>query len=71
VASSSVEFPDLPDGIGQVGVIRLRSHLVFFGLGEEAANRNGFSKNAGTTSSGCCPSSTHSGNCRPRRLGRM
>jgi len=34
-------------------------------------NRNGFSKNLGATSSGFCPSSTQSGICLPRRLGRM
>jgi len=34
-------------------------------------NRNGFSKNLRATSSGFCPSSTQSGICLPRRLGRM
>src|SRR3984893_12789792 len=34
---SGVEFPDLPGGTGQVGVIQLRGHIVFFGLCEESA----------------------------------
>jgi hypothetical protein len=37
VSCSSVEFPDLPGGTSQVGVIRLRRHVVFFGLCEESA----------------------------------
>jgi hypothetical protein len=34
---SSVEFPDLPGGTGQVGVIQPGRHIVFFGLCEESA----------------------------------
>src|SRR5207244_7085113 len=32
-----VEFPDLPGGTGQVGVVQPRGHIVLFGLGEESA----------------------------------
>src|SRR5207249_8453040 len=34
---SSVEFPDLPGGTGQVGVIHQRRHISLFGLCEEPA----------------------------------
>jgi hypothetical protein len=34
VAWGGVDFPDLPGGIDQVDIIRLRRHLVFFGLCE-------------------------------------
>src|ERR1700730_6924021 len=37
VSCSSVEFPDLPGGTGQVGVIQPGRHIVFFGLCEESA----------------------------------
>jgi hypothetical protein len=37
VACGGVDFPDLPGGIDQVDIIRLRRHLVFFGLCEESA----------------------------------
>ncbi len=32
-----VELPDLPGGLGQVGVIQLHRHVVFFGLRKESA----------------------------------
>jgi hypothetical protein len=66
---SGVELPDLAGSTGQVGVIEPQGHGVFFRLCEE--NRNGFSKNLRATSSGFCPSSTQSGICLPRRVGRM
>src|SRR5277367_988550 len=37
VAGGGVDFADLPGGVGQVGVVQLRGHIVFFGLGEEPA----------------------------------
>src|SRR4029077_13219343 len=35
--SGGVDFPDLPGGIGQIGVIHPRCHIVFLGLCEETA----------------------------------
>ena len=68
---SGVEFPDLAGSTGQVGVIEPQGHSVFFRLCEEPAEPQRFFKNLRATSSGFCPSSTQSGICLPRRLGRM
>ena len=35
--AGAVEFPDLPGGPSQVGVIQPRGHIVLFSLGEEPA----------------------------------
>ena len=37
VPRGGVKFPDLPGGIGQVGVIQLRRHIVFLGLCQQSA----------------------------------
>jgi hypothetical protein len=37
VPRRGVKFPDLPGGIGQVGVIQLRRHIVFLGLCQQSA----------------------------------
>ena len=36
-AARGVKFPDQPGGIGQVGVIQLRRHIVFLGLCQQSA----------------------------------
>jgi hypothetical protein len=61
LSCSGVEFPDLPGGTGQVGVIQLRRHIVFFGLCEEPAESHRlFEERQGDVD-----------RCLPRRLGRM
>jgi hypothetical protein len=37
VLGSGVEFPDLPGGTGDVGVVQPRGYIVLFGLCEESA----------------------------------
>ena len=32
-----VDFPDLPRGIGQIGVTQMQCHVILFGLREESA----------------------------------